>query len=392
MPPDQPSTAAAPSQALRLSALLLAGTTLACGGGGPTVNPGSPTSDQSVYTFGAKFEPPTGRVVHGMGQWLQYNAKLVALLPPAQQPAAELLFIDIGDTPRGWRPQLLTDTLRDYDAAGFIPHLDLALRGLQPPRTEIDTLPDPLFGIDDEIATTTRYDARINDLIQVVRDFRKPILLRIGGEFSGWWNGYHPYAYPRAFRKIVGMFRAAGVDNVAFVWCYEPAAPGDFDERSASGEFKWYPGADVIDWFSIDWFNTADFTGPLTGGRGGNELTPNGRSRKFLDMAVAVGKPVIIAESAPADYDLADAARAGAAWNEWFVPYFQVLSERPEIKWFHLVSFDWTQSSFSAANGWKNNDVTASPLVSQQLLAELAKPRYLHQPEKALLKDYTKYH
>jgi hypothetical protein len=30
--------------------------------------------------------------------------------------------------------------------------------------------------------------------------------------------------------------------------------------------------------------------------------------------------------------------------------------------------------------------------VSQQLLAELAKPRYLHQPEKALLKDYTKYH
>jgi hypothetical protein len=365
---------------------------LACGGGGPaTARAAGSTNEAVTYTFGAKFEPPAGRVVHGMGQWLEYNARFLAMLPPAQHPVAELIFVSIGDTPRGWRPQGLADALREYDAAGFIPELDIALRGLQPVKGVIDAMPDPLFGIDDQVAVTTTYDARIDDVVRIVRDFRKPVLLRIGGEFSGWWNGYHPWAYPKAFRKIVAMFRAAGVENVAFVWCYEPAAPGDFDERNAGGEYKWYPGPDVIDWFSIDWFSSGDFSGPLTGGRGGNELTANGRSRKFLDMAVAARKPVIIAESAPASYDLSDRARAQAAWSEWYGPYFQVLTERPEIKWFHLVSYDWTQGAYWAGSGWQNNDVTASAYVSQQLLAELQTPRYLHQPEKALLKDYAKY-
>jgi len=108
-------------------------------------------------------------------------------------------------------------------------------------------------------------------------------------------------------------------------------------------------------------------------------------------MAVAARRPVIIAESAPASFDLSDRARAQAAWSESFGPYFQVVTERPEIKWFHLVSYDWTQGAYWAESGWQNNDVTASASVSQQLIGEIQKPRYLHQPEKALLKDYAKY-
>jgi hypothetical protein len=54
------------------------------------------------------------------------------MVPPAQHPVAELIFVSIGDTPRGWRSQSLADTLRAYDAAGFIPELDIALRGHQP--------------------------------------------------------------------------------------------------------------------------------------------------------------------------------------------------------------------------------------------------------------------
>lgn len=365
--------------------LLAAGLLCGCGDEGPT---GGGPPGELTYTLGAKFEPPAGRIVHGMGQWAEYNAKLMSALPDAQRPAAGLAFVDLGDTPRGWRPDAVAAALDAYDRAGQIPHFDLALRGLQLPRAVLDTLTDPFYAIDDEVTTTTKYDGRLRDLIDVVARFRKPVLLRIGGEFNGWWNGYHPYTYPQAFRKIVGMFRQAGVENVAFIWCYQPAAPDDFDERDAAGEYKWYPGADAIDWYAIDWFDAADFTGPLVAGRG---RTARGRSERFLDMAAAERKPVLIAESAPVRYDLSDPARAQSAWADWFEPFFRMLAERPEIVWFHLISYDWTQSSYYRESGWRNNDLTASPWILEKLITELAKARYLHAAEKTLLKEYARY-
>src|SRR5262245_35634536 len=56
------------------------------------------------YQFGAKFEPPVGRVVHGMGQWVNGNPQYLAMLPSSNQPASELVFISLGDTPRPWDP------------------------------------------------------------------------------------------------------------------------------------------------------------------------------------------------------------------------------------------------------------------------------------------------
>jgi hypothetical protein len=351
------------------------------------------TGDAPYYAFDAKFEPPAGRVVHAMGQWEQYNAKLLPLLPPELRPVSKLIFIDIGDTPRGWRPEVISSTFQSYDAEGFIPHIDIALRGNQPSHDVLATLPDPLFGIDHEVAATSRFDDRIQDLVRIVTEYGKPVIVRIGGEFNGAWNGYHPYDYPKAFRKIVGMFRAGQADNAAFVWCYEPAAPDDFAERDAAGEYKWFPGAEVIDWFAIDWFNREDFSGPLvgTGGRRGTGLTAHGRTREFLDMALAYDKPVMIAESAPCRYDLSDRAQAETAWQEWFEPYFAIIAERREINWFHLISYDWSRASYFAEVGWKNNDFTASPVIMQRLVEELRKPQYLHAPDKTLLRGYMDY-
>ncbi|MBI4539365.1 MAG: hypothetical protein HY704_07650 [Gemmatimonadetes bacterium] len=50
--------------------------------------------------------------------------------------------------------------------------------------------------------------------------------------------------------------------------------------------------------------------------------------------------------------------------------------ERPEIKWFHLTSYDWPRSSYYAQSGWKNNDLSADAALFQKLVAELGKPRY----------------
>ncbi len=348
------------------------------------------TATTPVYRYGAKFEPPLGRVVHGMGQWEDYNTRYLSLLPAGLHPASQLVFIEIGDTPRGWRPQLIAQQLQSLDQAGLIPVLDIGLRGNQPTPAELDTMQDKLFGIDDDVAGGSVYDGRINDLVNVIRDFHRPVLARIGGEFNGSWNGYHPFAFPQAFRKIVGVFRQAGVSNIAFVWCYEPAAPGDFADTNSAGEHRWFPGNDVVDWFSIDLFAKADVSGPTTVA-GRNDLTQFGRTLAFLDMAVASARPVMIAESSPSKYDFGSPAAAQAAWDEWFTPYFQLIEQRPEIEWFHYINYDWTVASYYASSGWQNNDLTASTMLAGRYTTELGKAKYLHGGETSLLKDYEKY-
>jgi outer membrane protein assembly factor BamB len=66
--------------------------------------------------------------------------------------------------------------------------------------------------------------------------------------------------------------------------------------------------------------------------------------------------------------------------------YFAIIAERPEIKWFHLIGYDWSRASYFAQTGWKNNDFTASLVLPQKLVAELQTPRYLHASDKALLR------
>lgn len=262
--------------------------------------------------------------------------------------------------------------------------MDLAPRGLQPTPAVLSQMSDKTYGIDSLIAYTTQYDARIQSFIDVVKAYAKPVMLRIGGEFSGWWNGYHPYAYPVAFRKIVHMFRASGVTNVAFVWCYEPAAADDFDAVDAAGKPKWYPGDDVVDWFSIDLFASQDVGGPQSGL--GGTATNFFRTMRFLDMAVAHRRPVVIAESAPSHFDLSNTTDAAKAWAEWFTPYFALIQSRSEIKWFTYINYDWTKASYYESSGWENNDMTLSAMVSAQYTSELAKPKYLHAGELHLLK------
>ena len=341
------------------------------------------TGPAPSYQFGAKFEPPVGRVVHGMGQWVNGNPQYLAMLPAANQPASELMFIDLGDTPRPWNPSEIAARMASINAGGRIPLMDLALRGLQPTPAVLATMADKTYGIDSLVAYTTQFDARIESFIDVLRSYGKPVMLRIGGEFSGWWNGYHPYAYPVAFRKIVNMFRTRGVTNVAFVWCYEPAAANDFDAVDSAGNAKWYPGDDYVDWFSIDLFAAHDVGGPAAGHAG---VTNFGKTIRFLDMAVAHRRPVVIAESAPSQFDLSSSTQGANAWSEWFTPYFSLIASRSEIKWFHYINYDWTKASYYASTGWQNNDITLNASLASQYAQEIGKATYLHAGELHLLK------
>lgn len=356
---------------------------------------GDPCTVRSVCTAGvcgggvprAKYEPPDGRVAHAMGQWPDGNAAYItALADPALLPTAQLIFVDLGDTPRGWSPANLERSFTQIESEGRLVHIDLALRGLQPTPAELAGMEDPLYGIDDEIANGTgaRFLDRARDVARIVRNHGRPVFVRIGGEFSGAWNGYHPYAYPVAYRRVVEAFREEGAENAAFIWCYEPAAADDFDVVDEAGS-RWWPGDDVIDWYGIDLFAEADIAGPES--RNGRR-TSYGRTLRFLAMARDHRRPVVIAESSPSRVDItADPADGEADWQAWFVPYFALIEAHPHIKMFTYINFDWSSAGYYAQSGWRNADISRNATIVEHYLEELRRPRYLHRPELALLEE-----
>jgi hypothetical protein len=340
------------------------------------------------YTYDAKFEPPVGKVLHGMGQWPDGNKDYLSVLSKDNYPASELFYINVDDTPRGWQPELIEEFFKRMKAEGVIPHIDIHLRTNQP-AGGVDSLPDPLYAIDDEYAAgpNPKIEKRIQDIIDIVKAHEDPVFVRIGGEFSGFWNGYHPYDFPKAFQKVVTAFRNAGVDNAAFIWCYEPVAPDNFDECDSKG-CKWFPGDEYIDWYGLDVFNSWEFSSveddrnPLYAQRYQNSL-------KFLEMAKDHNKPVILAETSARDPVLTSSQADGVNdWNSWFVPFFKFIENNPQIKAFHYINVDWTKKGAYGAKGWNNANIKVNSYITEQYNKELKKSKYLHVDEVHLIKDY----
>ena len=359
-------------------------------GTGPTVSGNQGTEDDTGnsdlnYTYGAYLEPPEDRILHGIGQWNNGNANFLAALDnlsaTAQLPASELTFLSLDDNEddvRGWNWSLnaLTENLANGEFEGRIPSLSLALRG---EHLSGDDYYEG-YGIDELVATTDEYDYRIQQYIDMVMDYGQPVFLRIGGEFSGFWNGYEPVMYPIAFRKIVQMFRDSGADNVAFVWCYEPAAPGNFAEVDHDGNYLWFPGNDVIDWYGIDVFHTNEFSG------GG---VKHERTEAFLEMALDAGKPVVVAETTARDTIITnDSEMATSYWDEWFDLFFTWLNDHEQIKAFHYINVDWTVLGHYGEAGWGQADMSVNPALMQMFVDEISGEQYLHLSEIADLNGY----
>ncbi|MEK6902481.1 MAG: DUF4215 domain-containing protein, partial [archaeon] len=353
------------------------------------------------YQYNAKFEPPIGRVIHGMGNWEEYNPQYVNLLTNESQtpplgslaspdlaPASRLMFILLDHQHGPWENMIsnLSLGLNELDAQGIIPHASIGLFGELPSVIDPD---NPYFGIDDEVANTTNWDSRINDLALVFKNYGKPVFLRITPEFSGKGFGQHPYIYPKAFRKMVQLFRDAGADNVAFVWCYYPADDNDFFNENGLGEYKWFPGDDVIDWYAIDVYTPDHISGPTTVLGGDSHY---GKTLKFLQLAHDHGKPVYLPETGPSmEHLTSDLVDSQADWSNYFIPFFELIQTHSVIKGFNYVNVDWTTNDTYSALGWMNEDLTVSPYISEQYLIELNKSPYLHSKDRELQNQYTDY-
>lgn len=340
--------------------------------------------DRPTYTYGAKFEPPDGKVIHGMGQWERDNQAYLAMLADESlYPLTEIAFIDISP-PRPWEFQKrrLWQYLQRLRNEQMIANINLGMSGPKQSENKKKNIKIP-FGVDNAVANTTQYDQRIYEVARLLARYAEPVFLRIGGEFNGFWNGHHPYDYPKAFRKIVRIFQEVGAHNVAFIWCYEPVAADDFDEENSRGEYKWFPGDDVIDWYSIDVFGRNEFSDTYSG-VSRRTMIAKLNAERFLKMAQAHRKPVMIAESSVVDIDVA----SQEVWQAWFEPYFRFIDAHPQIKAFVYINAEWPKYGYEQ---WQDGRITLNPLACEKYIREMRKDKYLHRGKQHLLKDYEKY-
>ncbi|CAM2005199.1 PKD domain-containing protein [Acanthopleuribacter pedis] len=219
------------------------------------------------------------------------------------------------------------------------------------------------------------------------------VYLRIGYEFDGLWNnGYENRGtYIAAYRRIVDVLRARGVDNVAYVWQSSASPIDDKIEGFFENIGDWYPGDNYVDWVGLSWFLLPEEQPPV----GGSAATQRQLADDVLAFARARGKAVMIAESTAQGHDLSNLTNrhissvwdgpagggqqnlsADALWNQWFVPFFAyIYSNQDVIKAVSYINADWdAQGSWGPPypeGYWGDTRVQANTTIRQRWINEL---------------------
>lgn len=204
------------------------------------------------------------------------------------------------------------------------------------------------------------YDDVIRKYSDWVKSINRPVFLRIGYEFDGPHNELEPDEYVRAYKHVVDLMRAEGVENVAFVWHSYAAPP--YKEYPIS---EWYPGDEYVDWVGLSVFGQIYL-------KADHQTYGN----TVLEFAKNHHKPVMYAESSPVNgiepINL-------DSWNQWFVNFFS-LSYSKNIKAISFINADWEQYSFPGVS-WGDARLANNPYISDAWFLETNKDRYLKQSE-----------
>jgi hypothetical protein len=95
------------------------------------------------------------------------------------------------------------------------------------------------------------YDGYLRSFADSVRDFGAPVVIGFGHEMNAYWYswgyGHTPaVTFVAAWRHIVTLFRARGVNNVTWLWTLQADEPGTGPVAS------WWPGQQYVTWVGID--------------------------------------------------------------------------------------------------------------------------------------------
>ena len=116
------------------------------------------------------------------------------------------------------------------------------------------------------------YDNYINGYAAQVKNWGKPLFIRLGHEFNGDWYTYGganngggtlagfgdptkadgPERFIAAYQRVHDLFEAQNVDNVVWVWCPNN---GSSPNETWNVPEAYYPGDSYVDWIGFDGYN-----------------------------------------------------------------------------------------------------------------------------------------
>lgn len=177
------------------------------------------------------------------------------------------------------------------------------------------------------------YDAYILRWARAARAWGHPFFLRFDWEMNlpGIWpwspgvNGNTASEYIPAWRHVHDIFQRAGATNVTWVWCANVSYPG------APAVSTFYPGARYVDWASLDGYNWGSNPNAVPGSHWMPFVDLFKSSYLTLTRHVAVGKPLLISETASTE--------SGGSKARWISnAYAAIPGQFPAIK--GVVYFD----------------------------------------------------
>jgi len=327
-----------------LTLFLLAATLVAC-----APLPSGRVADAPSPEARRKLEPAAGRVLHGAGQSREAFARYVETVGPGK-PVLHMSYVGLREPERvtAFFARLSADLAR-YEPHHLIPQIGVSMtaEGSRPNRYEHRVAAGEL-------------DASLDALVDGLRALGRPAFLRLGYEFNGQWNGYVPDAYKEAWRRVAGALRAAGLAEVALVWCWTP------DGRDR--EFmSFYPGDEWVDWWAVDIFNRVHFD--------------DGHVEAFMREARRRRFPVMLGETTPRKVGVLEGERS---WDLWFRPFTAFVRRHPHLKAISYISEDWAR--YPRWKDWGDARPWREPTVLRRWTEELADPRYVHAAEMAAVR------
>lgn len=307
---------------------------------------------QFVYEYNqTKFVPPEGKTLLIMGQSVAGITEYLGHFPDQPIPGGWAAYWGI--------PEFKGITESHMNSSGDTQHHQML----------VDRFPNTVLhsalwmaGHNDvaKNAGKGKYDGVIRQYSAWAKTVKRPIYLRIGYEFDGPHNVLEPDEYVVAYRRIVDLMRAEGVDNIAFVWhSYGHETYRDYPLSD------WYPGDEYVDWVGISIF------GPPYAGA---DLAPEGDA--LLDLAKKHQKPVMIAETNPVEGITKDNADV---WDQWFVNFFS-LTYSKNIRAISFINEDWKRLTIDGLpEDWTDARLYNNEQISKAWFRETNKDRYLKQ-------------
>ena len=264
----------------------------------------------------------------------------------------------------GWPSNKVPDfpltKCNQIDANGAVPHITWM--------PQVPGFPYPLDAI-----INGSYDNYILVYANQVRNWGKPLFIRLGHEFNGDWYTYGganngggiltefgdstkadgPERFIAAFQRVHDIFESQNTDNVVWVWCPNN---GSSPNESWNVPDAYYPGDSYVDWIGFDGYNfgtTQTWSGWISFFNIYNSLY-----QKFKSY----GKPIMLGEFASVE--------EGGSKSQWITDAYLTWIKfgYPQIKaatWFHIAKVEGT-----VFTDWRINSSAYSLTAFQNAIAD----------------------